>query len=81
MKRQYRLYTYDVWGNARDGFEVNDVYATSTHIELMEESTDYQINRLLGGRGIKWEGEYGYTLYGKNKRNGRPIAELRALPN
>ena len=24
--RTYQLWTYDVWGNAKDGFEVNDRY-------------------------------------------------------
>ena len=30
----WRLYTYDVWGNAEEGYEVNDVYRTSDTLEL-----------------------------------------------
>lgn len=76
---QYRLYTYDVWGNAKEGYWVNDVFSTNTYIELKDNATDYQINRLLGGRGIVWEGDPEHTLYGNDKRNGKPIAELRYI--
>lgn len=30
----WRMYTYDVWGNARDGFEVNNVFRTGHVIEI-----------------------------------------------
>jgi hypothetical protein len=78
LTMKYRLYTYDVWGNARDGYEVNDIhiatrYADSSHnimaIEQIiididpETATDYQINRLLKCRGITWESDYRYEMY------------------
>jgi hypothetical protein len=31
---QWTIATYDVWGNARDGYEVNDVYPRRTPIPL-----------------------------------------------
>lgn len=77
--QKYRLYIYEVWGNARDGFEVNDVWRTDTVIEIAESTTDYQINRKLGARNCAWDGEWGYTLYATNKRNGRPEGELRKI--
>ena len=70
---KYRLYTYDVWGNSKDGYEVNDIhiatrYADSTRSILAieqviinidpETATDYQINRLLNARGITWESAF-----------------------
>jgi hypothetical protein len=76
---KYQLYTYDIWGNARDGFEVNDVYRQSLIVDISENTSDMAINRRIGGRGIEWGGEHGYTLYGTNKRNGCPVCELRAV--
>lgn len=76
---RYKLYTYDVWGNARDGFQVNDVYPQSGIYTIRDDATDYQINRKVSGRGITWDGEPGYTLYAENKRNGKPVGELRCI--
>ena len=77
---RYRLYTYDLWGNARDGYDVNDVYRTGVVIELPDDASDYLINRRLGERGITWDGEPGYVLYGNSSRDpSKPVAELRAI--
>ena len=32
-KKDYQWLVYDVWGNAEDGYEVNDVHAWGTFIE------------------------------------------------
>jgi len=76
---RYKLYTYDVWGNARDGFQVNDVYPQPTTIEVSEYTSDRAINRRLGFNGLEWDGEPGYVLYATIKRNGCPACELRAI--
>ena len=75
---EYEVITYDVWGNARDGFEVNQAFTTGHYIEVSEETSDMAINRRLGIRGVEWDGEPGYVLYGTLKRNGKPALELRA---
>jgi hypothetical protein len=31
---KWRLYSYDVWGNAKDGYEVNDVFRTNEIVSL-----------------------------------------------
>jgi hypothetical protein len=77
----YQVITYDVWGNAREGFEVNAAYTTDTYIEVSESTSDRAINRRLGVSGISWDGEPGFTLYGTVKRNGMPALELRAVNN
>lgn len=74
----YQIVSYDVWGNARDGFEVNAAYSTGRTIELSGDESDRTINRRLGIRGVTWDGEPEYTLYGEIKRNGKPALELRA---
>jgi hypothetical protein len=75
---QYQLVTYDIWGSGSDRY-VNAAYTTSVFIEVDEHTSDMAINRRLGARGITWDGEHGYTLYGNSKRNGSPVCELRAV--
>ena len=71
----YDIITYDVWGNTRDGFNVNQAFRTGETVELPPNASDYLINRRLGVRGIEWQGDE-YALYGTCKRNGRPALEL-----
>ncbi len=76
---RYEVIGYEVWGNTRDGYEVNQAYRTGIIIEVDEKTSDYAINRRLGLRGVTWEGEPEYGLYGTVKRNGRPACELRPV--
>ena len=82
---EYEVISYDVWGNARDGFDVNAAYRTGVVISISDTDTDATINRKLGragitgAQGVAWDGEPGMALYGEYKRNGRPAAELRAV--
>jgi hypothetical protein len=43
----YQVITYDVWGNAREGFEVNAAYTTDTYIEVSESTSDRAIIAVL----------------------------------
>ncbi|MBT9176525.1 MAG: hypothetical protein DDT20_00844 [Firmicutes bacterium] len=88
--RTYALWTYDVWGNARDGFNVNDrylqgevliickrkVFNANTPMEFTTyEPTDRQLSRVAGFAGVSWEGQEGdYTA--ELTRNGYPVGEL-----
>jgi len=88
--RKYELWTYDVWGNARDGFDVNDrykhgtvsikcnrqVFNAGTPNEFsMYEPTDRQLSLAAGfGVSVSWDGMDGN--YTAEARNGRPIGEL-----
>lgn len=41
---QWRYYSYDVWGNAKDGYEVNEVFRTPDVIEIPEDvNTDLEL--------------------------------------
>lgn len=76
----YTLYLYDVWGNAKDGFDVNDIYRTDTRIEVDDTTSNQAINRRLNAHGIIWSGieyceEYD-AIFGTDK-TGKPIGELR----
>jgi uncharacterized Zn ribbon protein len=39
--KTYRLYTYDVWGNEKDGYEVNDVFKSS-ELYSFDEKLSYE---------------------------------------
>ena len=77
---KYQLITYDIWGNAREGFYVNQVFNSGVTIGFGDSKivTDRMINRALGVRGIVWDGDDN-TLYGTVKRNGKPALELRLV--
>lgn len=54
---KYRLLDYwDVWGNAEDGWEVNDLCVAIEGIEIAENATDNDIIEYLIQNGFIWEG-------------------------
>ena len=81
---KYQAYTYDVWGNSGDGWNVNDVFRTSKVYELSSGMTDDQIIESLKKQGcfkkgvckklIYVDGD-DETLYFEYK--GKPEFELR----
>ena len=75
----YNILGLDVWGNTREGFDVNQTYRTGRTLTLSGTESDRTINRRLGLRGLKWEGDPEFMLYGENKRNGRPAIYLAAI--
>lgn len=89
--RTYKLWTYDVWGNAEDGFEVNDrfgnglikinckarIYNVGTPHEFTAwDPTNLQLSRAVCGVGLEWDGESDGTLYASLQSNGKPVCEL-----
>ena len=83
--QHYRLYTYDLWGNDEDGYEVNDVYR-STKIELDPVNmTDSEILDVMIKEeifesiqnveiAISSDDEVWYFV---TKDQGKPLCELR----
>lgn len=93
MTRTYQVISYDVWGNPKDGFEVNDQYTTSYRITLPDNPTDKEIltalyksgyasRDILNGK-MSIEGRLNSTLYiyhiGQSVRGYKPFCELQAL--
>lgn len=83
MMSCYRMYVYDVWGNARDGYEINNLFRTETIIgvemgiddgalvkRLKEEKL---IRKGIHKSSIEFEsdGEVLYVIY-----KGKPVFEL-----
>jgi len=83
MKRQYRECSYDVWGNRKDGYEVNDVFPGRL-VTIDDEKDLIKEFRRVGllKKGVQSyrvgiDGEPGYTLYVTDNKTGRPEFELR----
>lgn len=88
--RTYALWTYDVWGNARDGWDVNDRYSHGTVTIACKraifnagrprefstyEPTDRQLSRAAGFIGAAWDGEPG------GEHNGRAYGGIYHAEN
>lgn len=87
----YKIYSLDVWGNNKDGYEVNDLCFSGLTIELPENFTDKQLIKAMKEVGfintkcqfksfdIVNSIETLYIDYSTSKIHGRPIAELRLV--
>ena len=90
----WELRTYDVWGNANDGYEVNDSYRVGS-VELLIPQTRYnigtssmfvsafptnrQIKRAFGvSCQIDVDGD-DIHIYVNRRRDGYPIGEMRCV--
>jgi len=40
---KYRLFTYDLWGNEEDGYDVNDIFASEITIDIGPNDYDETI--------------------------------------
>lgn len=80
----YRLISYDVWGNEKDGYEVNQAFYTDERYTLESDWTNEQVIKALRKQGclkkyirtrcIEIDGD-DKTMYFNYK--GRPEFELR----
>jgi hypothetical protein len=84
----YRVYTYDVWGNADNGYDVNDVYRSGETVEIPDDTSSRDIPGILHAAGIlsdegleTVEVDDAYmdatTIYLCRKDDGMPVCELR----
>ena len=86
----YEIISYDVLGNEKDGFEVNDARHTGVFVSLTKDASDEQIIRALKNEGyIKRNcrfatfemdhsfGEPPQCIYVEIKKTGAPFCELR----
>jgi hypothetical protein len=83
----YRVHPLDVWGNAKDGFQVNDVYPSRGEVQFPEDASHEEIvaalkkagfiDRNIRHKSIRIDGEQGDTLYVEHESTGRPEYELR----
>lgn len=77
----------DVWGNADDGYEVNDRYGVQATIDVPKDATDAQLIQALIDADIIYPGAYAFDdfsgdrLHGNviDPKDGRPIVELTSV--
>lgn len=90
----WEIATYDVWGNSKEGFEVNDVYRNGeitirckperynigTEREFVScGPSDYQIKKIFGiNCRIDKDGD-DMVIYVNRSRDLYPIGELRCI--
>jgi hypothetical protein len=81
------VHPLDVWGNRRDGFEVNDVWPSRGQIEIPVDATHQEIMTALkrGGfvdrnihlKSIEIDGEPEFGLSIGEARTSKPVYQLR----
>jgi hypothetical protein len=92
IKTTWDIATYDVWGNRKDGYEVNDVYRQSRDLELMLKVTvnnvglpsefesaypsDYAIRQIFGVTCQIETEGDDLDIYVNRRSDGYPIGEM-----
>jgi len=81
----YKVISLDVWGNQREGFEVNAAYYTGLEVDLPEYATDEEIIQQLKSVGylkkglhtksFQIDGEPDFTMYVDHQKFG-PVCHL-----
>ncbi len=76
----WRYYSYDVWGNAEDGYDVNDVFRTDTTVDLPRDASFRDLARafdvtegIVDVAALDTEDTY----YLERERDGKPMGEFR----
>lgn len=83
--RPFRWIYYDVWGNKKDGYEVNAKYTSNDVVMIPDDLNDKQLTTHLKKQGlfkgsvrsnlVEYDGDE-FTIYITYK--GKPEGELRA---
>ena len=92
---RWQTITYDVWGNTKDGFDVNNAYESGTidlrlkvecnnpdtdHEFLSAYPTDTQIRRALDCPRVQIECDGDdMTIYVARSRDNYPLGEMRCI--
>jgi len=83
-KMRFALYTYDPCGDGGmmvDGLYYQRELEISVRIDPKIGAytiTDRILNRAIGERGLRWEGDEDYALYATNKK-GEAVCKLRRI--
>ena len=77
---QWRFYSYDVWGNEDEGYEVNDVFRTSSVFDIPDDATDEQILEIIEAKKyveIDNNVMADDIIYFQSSNTGKPLGEIR----
>lgn len=80
---EFSIYELDVWGNSEDGYEVNDVIATDTIIDVDDIDNNNEIIDALRAEGynipkVTIDGDE-FGLFIDREEDAKPLLELRRL--
>lgn len=85
-KHRWEILTLDVWGNARDGYDVNNVFSSGQFIELPADFSDADVLKALKAGGfakpgirassVEIDGDDGFLSV---DYMGRPEIQLRRV--
>ena len=66
MKEEYRVYDYELWGNEKDGYTVNNSYRTEEIVELEQNISNSELIQVLKKKGVikKYSRNSSIYLYG-----------------
>jgi len=85
LTRTFEVIIYDVWGNERDGWEVNDATNTHRNVSIPDDATDREVvlavYDAITAEHVEVDPNYQSedTFYLRAKMNHRPIMELRLV--
>ena len=95
LETHWEVWTYDVWGNRKDGYEVNDRYCQSRDVEIyctinkwnvdtphaFESAgpSDYQLQQVFSVRCKLDTDGDDMTIYVNRASDGYPIGELHCV--
>lgn len=82
---KWTVVVYDVWGNAEDGWDVNNKFRTWHWVDVDDNAQDHEVLSLLcaemGGDPdtLKIDGNTSgeSVLYVQDRTDGRPVCELQ----
>jgi hypothetical protein len=76
----WMLYTYDVWGNRRDGYEVNDTYTSGEVSSPLLQPSDSWLAGLCGLRNdqVDIDGDDNYITVNR-RSDGKPLCHLERV--
>lgn len=80
---KYQLYTYDLWGNDKDGYNINDYYVQNEFFDILDDMTEQQIISLIDftkPSNIEIANHSPENeIYFVTIEEGRPVCELRLV--
>lgn len=77
-KVKWLLWTYDVWGNARDGYNVNDRFKQGYVYTRGEYPKARELKKVIGIRGKIELRDHEDVIY-IDTQNGKPICEIERV--
>lgn len=87
--RQFEIVELDVWGNAREGFDINNLYKSGVYISLPMEfgSADVILALKRAGwmkqgihhKSVHVDGDFETFIFIEHAKTGEPACQLHAV--